>query len=469
MVWALLVGGNWPGLVRAAGGLPVPGENTLTVVSTVREQAMGREFIAAARERFAFVDDPLLLDYVTALGRRLAGYLGGDTAGLRFYLINSPRINAFAAPGGRLAVFTGLLAATQNEGELASVLAHELAHVVQRHLPRLLERAERVQIPATVGMLAAILLGGQAGVAAMVTTSAAVAADQLRYSREFEREADALGLKILTGAGFTSAGMVSFLERLEQQTRMQSAAPPEYLHSHPLSQNRLAAIESRAAPEVRPVAQSLDFLHARARMLALFSENIRHTAAEFKHQGQAAEPAAARAAQYGLALIELHQGEAQHAIELSRELTSAYPTYPPYRIALAEALLAAGKGSEAVDVLSETWTSMQADPTLAYYLADVLLKTGARAQARPVLRAGLRAASSSAVLYRLLARVEGELGRPAPAFQALAEYHYWRDEYNLALEKLQRAAALVDTSAYLEASIAARTRAIQAELALAAD
>ena len=221
------------------------GDTRAGIVTTAEEQAMGRAFVAAARGQMRFIDDPLLVNYIETLGQRLAAGLNGDTDHLRFFLISNKLINAFAAPGGRLAVFTGLVLTTRTEAELASVMAHELAHVAQRHLPRMMERARQRQLPATAGVLAAILLGGQAGAAAMAATSGAALSDQLRYNREYEREADALGLMILTGAGYPASAMIDFLGRLDQENRLQAAGAPEYLRTHPLTQNRLALVEGR--------------------------------------------------------------------------------------------------------------------------------------------------------------------------------------------------------------------------------
>ena len=110
------------------------------IVIAPEEEAMGREFIAAARQQMNFVEDPLLVRYVETLGNRLAASLEGDTSRLRFFLIENRLINAFAGPGGRLAIFTGLITTTRTEAELASVMAHELGHVAQRHLPRMRNR-----------------------------------------------------------------------------------------------------------------------------------------------------------------------------------------------------------------------------------------------------------------------------------------------------------------------------------------
>ena len=191
-VWLVLAVGMFGIGSPVLGGSNLPLDDSMSEVSiSVAEQATGREFIRSARSRFRFVDDPLVLDVLRQIGARLSSTLAGDTEILTFHLIENPQLNAFAGPGGHIGVFTGLITATESEAELASVIAHELAHVTQRHLPRMIERAQQRQIPATAGMIAAILLGGQAGAATMAVTNAAAISDQLSYTRAFEREADA--------------------------------------------------------------------------------------------------------------------------------------------------------------------------------------------------------------------------------------------------------------------------------------
>jgi len=444
-----------------SGHLLAPAQASIVIPS--EEEAMGREFIAAARQQLAFIEDPLLVRYVENLGQRLAAGLGGDTDRLRFFLIESKLVNAFAGPGGRLAIFTGLVTMTRSEAELASVIAHEIAHVAQRHLPRMMERAGRRKIPTTAGILAAILLGGQAGAAAMAATTGAAMSDQLRYSREFEREADVLGLTILTDADYPADAMMDFLKRLDQESRLQSSEAPEYLRTHPLTQNRLGLVESRLRQYGEAAnPPSLDYFHAHARVRALF-ENPQGggSVAGFLHEVESADVPGARAARYGLVLALIRQGDNARAVETAMALRADYPEYPPYGIALAEALLAEGSALEAVDVLESLQDQDGFSVIAAYYLADALMKSGQLKAARLSLRRALREAPANAALYKLLSRIEGERNQWAQSFQALAEYHYLRDELDQALGHLRTAATHVGESAYLKASIDARIKEIE--------
>ncbi|HCK77042.1 MAG TPA: hypothetical protein DHW07_07840 [Gammaproteobacteria bacterium] len=434
-----------------------------TIVILPEEEAMGREFIAAARQQMAFIEDPLLVRYVEALGHRLAASLKGNTARLRFFLIENKLVNAFAGPGGRLAIFTGLITTTHTEAELASVMAHELGHVAQRHLPRMMERASRRQIPTTAGILAAILLGGQAGAAAMAATTGAAMSDQLRYNREFEREADVLSLTILTDAGYPAGAMMDFLKRLDQENRLQSAEVPEYLRTHPLTQNRLALVESRLR-QYGDVSDSpsLDYYHAHARVRAMFEgPGGEGSIAGFLHEIDSVDKLRARAARYGLALALIQQGDHVGAVEVATRLRADYPEYTLYDIALAEALLADGKAGQAVEILESIWDRNDISAPVAYYLADALMKSGQLDDARLRLRSALRRSPSDAALYKLLARVEGERNQWAQSFQALAEYYFLRDELDQALGHLQTAATHISDSAYLKASIEARIKEIE--------
>ena len=153
---------------------------------------------------------------MTGIGARLTQNLNVDPGIIGFHLVDNPAINGFAGPGGQIVLFTGLITTAETEAEFAAVVAHELAHVTQRHLPRMIERARKRQIPATAGLIAGILLGGQAGVATMAATNAAALSDQLSYTRAFEREADAVGLRILSTAGYDPKAMGRFIQRMVQ-------------------------------------------------------------------------------------------------------------------------------------------------------------------------------------------------------------------------------------------------------------
>ena len=434
------------------------------IVTSPEEQAMGREFIAAARKQLVFIDDPLLTEYVSALGQRLSRGLVGDTDSLRFFLIDSPMVNAFAGPGSRMAVFTGLVTATQTEAELASVVAHELGHVAQRHLPRMMERSRQRKLPTTAAMLAGILLGGQVGAAAMAATSGAAVADQLNYNREYEREADVLGLRILTDAGYPASATIQFLKRLDQETRLQSSGAPEYLRTHPLTQNRIALVESRIRqyPDFAE-PPSLDFYHARVRIQALYGAGGADSVlANFTHHLDSTVTIDARAARYGQVLTLIRFGNYDEAIKRASDLHRDFPGDVSYRLAWADALLQSGQVEDAVSHLETLALETPESTVVAYYFADALMKAGRFEVSRKVLRRAIRAAPSNAFLYRLMARVEGEAGNLPQSFQALAEYYFLQDEVSRAIGALQHASTLVSDNAYLEASITSKISELEA-------
>ena len=435
--------------------------DALKVVVSAEERALGREFIRLAHTRLRLIEDPLLVNGVARIGARLTQVLNVDPGIIGFHLVDNPAINGFAGPGGQIVLFTGLIATAETEAEFASVVAHELAHVTQRHLPRMIERARKRQIPATAGLIAGILLGGQAGVATMAATNAAALSDQLSYSRTFEREADAVGLRILSTAGYDPQAMARFIQSLAQDTRFQVNQTPEYFRTHPLSLNRIAEIESRAAGHSQEaISQTQEYLLLRARVLAKYDIDEEHLVANFHSQAAADIPEVASAGRYGLVLSGLRTGAYNQSVELALSLRAQSPKNIFYVVGLAESLQAAGDLNSALKLLAEAMAMVPDDPVLASYYADMLIKAGKPGQAKPVIRAGLRALPHSRRLFKLLARAEGELGRTAESFQALAEYHYLSGDLQTALAKLTAALQHVQASAYLTASITARRNEI---------
>lgn len=438
--------------------------DALKVVVTAEEQALGREFIRLARTSLRLIEDPLLVHGVARIGARLTQVLNVDPGIIGFHLVDNPAINGFAGPGGQIVLFTGLIATAETEAEFASVVAHELAHVTQRHLPRMIERARKRQIPATAGLIAGILLGGQAGAATMAATNAATLSDHLSYSRTFEREADAVGLRILSTAGYAPQAMARFLQRLVQDTRFQVNETPEYFRTHPLSLDRVAEIESRAVGHAQEAtSQTQEYLLLRARALARYGVDAEHLIATFQSQAAADIPEVASAGRYGLLLSGLRTGAYNQSVELALSLRAQSPNNIFYVVGLAESLQAAGDLNKALDLLAEAAATVPNAPVLASYYADMLIKAGKPDQAKPVIRAGLRALPHSMRLFKLLARAEGELGRTAESFQALAEYHYLSGDLQTALAKLTAALQHAQASAYLTASITARRAEILQE------
>lgn len=254
--------------------LPSMGAVAGTELSPAEEQAMGEEMMRQIRADSSYLNDAETLEYLNRLGYKLVSVSNTHTYNFFFYPLIDHSLNAFAIPGGFIAVHTGLIVAAQNESELAGVIAHEIGHVSQRHIARMID-AQRGNAAITIGsfllaLLAARAGSGQAASALAVGSQAALIQSQLSYSRGAEREADRVGLASLVKAGFDPKGMENFFMRLQQNNRYYEAAAPAYLQTHPLTVERISDMENRTRQLGSHTHQdSLDFLLIQQRMRVL--------------------------------------------------------------------------------------------------------------------------------------------------------------------------------------------------------
>jgi predicted Zn-dependent protease len=203
------------------------------------EAELGRRFLLEARSELPLIDDPAVSGYVEDVGNRLVRTLGAQQFDYHFYVVQHPSLNAFAVPGGYVFVFSGLLARAANDDELAGVLAHEIGHVAGHHIVRLQTQGQAWNYAALLGaLLAAVnpVLG--AGAIAAAQTA------QLKYSREFEQEADYLGLRYATEAGYDPHALGAFFKQLLAEQRINPSGVPPYMLSHPLTETRVANVET---------------------------------------------------------------------------------------------------------------------------------------------------------------------------------------------------------------------------------
>lgn len=444
--------------------LPALGETSSDVVTSLEEQRLGRQFMRNARRQMDFSEDPEVQAYIRAIGAELVTAIDLSPSSFTFSVVNDPALNAFAVPGGYVSVHSGLIAETESEGELASVLAHEVAHITQRHLPRMIARAKERSIPAAAAMVAAILVGGQMGSAALVGANAALAADQLQYSRDFEKEADAVGIRILAASRFDPAAMPSFFQKLQKSTMLQASDVPEYLRTHPMSVNRVADSEARVADyPAGNRASSHDYLMVRARVRALTSADPLRTAGYFRDVRTVGDDDAF-AARYGEALSYLAGGRYDEAKRIIDEVASLRPDDRYVQLALGQVALRQGRAADAAAHFGRLYERTDDDPVLSHYVAEALVADARYEEARRVLRKWQRNDPDNPNTWRLLSRVDGELGRRAESFQARAEYFALRFEIERALEELQKARRYSTGNYYLTSSIDARTSELRDDL-----
>jgi len=239
--------------LSATEGLKIPnlGQTSTSLFSTDYEHQLGRTWLKIFRSQAPTVDDPLLYAYLESLVFDLVSHSELQDRRIELVIVDNPSINAFAVPGGIIGVNNGLFMYAQTEDEFATVIAHEIAHLSQRHFSRRVEQAQANAPLNIAGMLAGILLaattGTDAGLAAMTATQAALQDQQLRYSRANEAEADRVGMRTLYEAGYDPYAAPAMFERMLASNRYNSGNRiPEFLRTHPLSENRIADTRNRA-------------------------------------------------------------------------------------------------------------------------------------------------------------------------------------------------------------------------------
>ncbi len=438
--------------------LPDLGEVSRVALSEAREASIGREIMRQIRDSSDYLDDPVLAEYLNSLGERLAGASPEPGRHFEFFPVRDASINAFALPGGFVGVHTGLIAAARNESELAGVLAHEIAHVTQNHIARIVDAQKSAGLASLVALAIAILAArsnADASQAAIVTAQAMSIQNQLDFTREHEREADRVGLQTLSSAGFSPQGMGTFFERLQAQGRLYENNAPAYLRTHPLTYERIADIQNRLSSiPYRQFSDSQEFTLVRARVQAAAGE-ARDAVREFEAKTHELPTAAAW---YGLAQAHLRVGNmdpAAQALDAAIALSTPSPLLDLARVELA---LARGQTDAAVKLSAAALVDNSAYRPLAYLHAKALLRAKQPRQALDFVGERQRIWASDGALYALKAQAYQALGQPAQSFLAQAEAYVLEDRTGAAIEQLLMAQKSGKADFYTLSIVDARLR-----------
>jgi predicted Zn-dependent protease len=473
---ALLAASAWHVGAPASAGpveLPQMGDTSGALISPEEEKRLGEAFMREVRRSLHVIDDPELTSYIQSLGNRLVSQADSYLPDFTFFIVDDPAINAFAAPGGYIGIHSALILATDNESELASVMAHEIAHITQRHLPRSFEAANKMSLPTAAALIAAMILGrgnGQIAEAALATTLAGSIQTQINFTRANEQEADRIGMQILANTGLDPRGMPGFFEKLQASYRFYENNLPEFLSTHPVTLNRIA--DSRGRAEQYPTApangESLYPL-MRARTRALTHNSSVDKLAFFKaglEHGSEAERAAAR---YGYGLMLLESGKLDEARQQFATLLQRDPERIPFISAMAAVDMADKRLDSAIERVDKALRVYPDNPTLTLQLADALIKNGRPEEARHLLQEYMRKRPPEPTVFGLYARAASEAGREGDSHYALAEQYYYSGETSTALQQLKLALESVKgKDFYLTARIEARTKELKDELAASA-
>ena len=408
--------------------LPDIGSPADATLSKNDEARLGRAIMAQIRNTGQVVEDPLITEYVNEIGHRIAAQANNDGIyDFSFFVIEDPVINAFALPGGFIGVHTGLLEATRNEDELAGVLAHEVAHVTQRHIARSIHSGQRQSMMSMAIMLGAILAaaagaGGDAVQGAMAVAQGTAAQQQINFTRSNEYEADRVGIEALANAGFDPQGMASFFEVISRSNTPMEYRTPEFLRTHPVSSARIA--ESRNRARNYPPAHTNDTVNygiARARILVASQDTPEEAVRYFEREPYEYQSDVER---YGRAIAYLKDGRNSDANRIFEELANREPEVIAYHIGLADAQLAMEAIDESVETFERARELFPRNVPLVIHYAEALLKLGHADKAHEILLDLLNNVPPTPEQVRLIARAAIDAGEIAEAHYYMAEYRF---------------------------------------------
>jgi predicted Zn-dependent protease len=406
--------------------LPDMGSPADAILSKTEEAQIGRAIMQQIRASGQLVEDPVVNEYVNEIGHRIAAQTNDGDYRFTFFVVEDPNINAFALPGGYIGVHTGLLEATRNEDELAGVLAHEVAHVTQRHIARAIHANSRQSIVSTALMLGAMILGATSGSGDAVQGAIAVAQgtaaqQQINFTRSNEYEADRIGIAALADAGYNPHGMASFFEVMSRQ---QPATPemrtPEFLRTHPVTTARIAEARNRArAYPPRMSDDSANYGIARARMLVERFDTATEAVAYFEARDYASQTDIER---YGRAVAYQRAGRHDEAMRIFEELAAKDQGIIAYHIGLGQTQLAQEMLDRGIETFERAVELFPRNVPLIIHYGEWLVRLGQAEKAHDMLLDLMNNVPPTPEQVRLLARAANDAGDTAESLYYLSEY-----------------------------------------------
>lgn len=448
--------------------LPDIGDPTGTLMTPQQEAELGEAFYRNLHNQLEINHDPEIMDYIQSIGDKLAGASDNPSQNYTFFVVNQPVINAFAGPGGYIGVNSGLILLSQEESELASVMAHEIAHVTQRHLYQTFQAASRLAIPTALAMLGAALLGarggGQAGAAAMMATQAASAQYQINFTRDNEAEADRVGMQILSKSAFDPRAMPSFFERMQQSTRFAGNRIPEFLLTHPVTVSRISDTRSRAEQfAYRQVLDSMGYQIVKAKLRVQTNPNPRSAIDYFKVMGGQGTKVQRDVNDYGLALAFLRSDRFDEAKSILQRLVAEYPNQSHFANALASAETETRNYGKALALYDGALQRFPGNRALTLNYVRTLLLADKADEARKLLNDYSRHHATTPEVFELLARAYSQMGNTAESHRYMAESYYAAGQTRAGILQMQLAKKAAGDNYYLNAVIDERLSSWQAE------
>ncbi len=428
----------------AGSDLPELGSPASAVLSQSDEYRLGAMVTKELRDQNALIEDPEVSEYVNGVGQRLAAQSSEGGRHFQYFVIKDPVINAFAVPGGFVFINAGLVLATSTESELASVMAHETAHVTQHHIARMIADQSKQSITSVAAVLAAILLGaiggGQAIEGGLAAAQGLAVQHQINFTRDNEMEADRVGIGFLAGAGFDPNAMAGFFETMSRHEGLAATYIPAMLIDHPVTTDRVAEARARAAQFPHHTvhdSQSYDLIRERVRVLTAtgdvdlagqYAQKIAHGGDNLGNR-------------YGEALALMNTNRADEALKILTPLVQQHDDLTLLHTALGQAQAKAGHVHEALATFQRAEQLFPRNVPVTVRYAETLMAAGRPGEAHNMLLDLFNNVPPTPDQIRLTALAASAAGDAGDAYYYMGEYQIAGGDLNLAAQQLQLALA----------------------------
>ncbi|AZS49839.1 M48 family peptidase [Entomomonas moraniae] len=425
--------------VLAYDDLPTLGDSSSSIVSPQEEYQLGRAWLSLLRSQVPRINDPLSKEFIEIKVNRLAQSSRLQDRRLEFILIRDAELNAFAAPGGIIGVNGGLFLSAPNEAEFMGVLAHELAHLSQRHFARGIAAQQQLQVPMMtallVGIVAAAAGSPDAGMATILGSQAAAYQNMMSFSRANEQEADRVGIETLAKAGYSAQAMPDLFEILMKKYRFQQI-PPEFLITHPLTESRIADTRNRAEGYPKNgVRNTLEYSLVRARIQSFFEETPGSSVRLFRSLLE--NNPNDEVLQYGLAISLLKNNNLSAATNILKQLLAKSPDNIFYNLAYVDLDFYQGNLADANQRIQKMLLANPNNYPITKAYVDLLMKQKDYQQANRIMERLVRTRPNDPDIWNQAVEVRGKSGDIIGVHQAQAQYLSLTGNFDTALEQLK--------------------------------
>ena len=444
--------------------LPELGNSASDVLSNAEEREYAASLVRQMRAYELLVEDPLITGFFSDMGFNLVSRSDQPEAAFTFVVLDQPVINAFAAPGGIVALHSGLILLAETQDEVAGVLSHEIAHITQLHMYRAFEKGKTMNILAMLAMMGLILASGGNGEAitgAVMGAQAAAQQAQINFTRHNEIEADRVGIRTLAASGYDPQGMADFFEKMGQSSRANGEGPPEFLRTHPVSVNRIAEAENRIQ-NLPPVQadEGRQFYIVQSRLRALLEDDPNKALTYFETELEKEKTDAQKdGLLYGMAISYQRNAEYDKAEAILSDLLENQPATLAFQLQMANLNLKRGNNKQAIDSLADLHSIFPGNKAISLEYGKALLagKDPELAElASTVLRKQLVTQKDDPTLYALYAQAANLAGDEIRATEAIAESYYQRGGLQQAISQLESLERRADLDYYQRARVNAR-------------